>query len=131
MTETIQTSDPSQLLKTRLAGRVRELRKTQGLPRRVLSEMSGVSPRYLAQLEAGEGNISITLLDRIANALDVRVESLLAEDVPRSRDADRIADLYRSAPDEVQQRVRGLLAPQNPAALRAGRICLIGLRGAG
>ncbi|MEM9638039.1 MAG: helix-turn-helix transcriptional regulator [Pseudomonadota bacterium] len=131
MTETIQTSDPSQLLKTRLAGRVRELRKTQGLPRRVLSEMSGVSPRYLAQLEAGEGNISITLLDRIANALDVRVESLLAEDVPRSRDADRIADLYRNAPDEVQQRVRGLLAPQNPAALRAGRICLIGLRGAG
>ena len=46
----------------RLAARVAEARKLRGMPRRVLSERSGVSPRYLAQLEAGAGNISVLLL---------------------------------------------------------------------
>lgn len=131
MTETPPVSDPSQYLKVRLARRVRDLRKAQKLPRRVLSEMSGVSPRYLAQLEAGEGNISIALLHRIAIALDIRIDLLLSEDAPRDREVHRIAQLYRHAPNTVQQQVRGLLAPQNPAVLRAGRICLVGLRGAG
>lgn len=115
----------------RLANRVAETRKKRGLSRRVLSEMSGVSPRYLAQLEAGEGNISVLLLQRVAEALETRVEALLAEDIPLEHEVQRIGMLFRQAPLEVQYKVRGLLAPQNPAMLRAGRICLIGLRGAG
>ena len=43
----------------------------------------------------------------------------------------RVAALFRQAPIDVQQKVRSLLAPQNPNVMRAGRICLIGLRGAG
>ena len=62
--------------------RVRASRKEKGMPRRVLSEISGVSPRYLAQLEAGEGNISIGLLQRIAMALDQRIDWLVREDAP-------------------------------------------------
>lgn len=46
-------------------------------------------------------------------------------------DAQRIAALFEAAPAPVQQQVRSLLAPQNPATMRAGRVCLIGLRGAG
>lgn len=115
----------------RLASRVSEVRKQRGLPRRVLSEMSGVSPRYLAQLESGEGNISILLLQRVAEALDVRIEALLADDAPPDHDVQRMATLFRQAPEEVQDQVRSLLTPQNPRLLRAGRICLIGLRGAG
>ncbi|MBB4173097.1 XRE family aerobic/anaerobic benzoate catabolism transcriptional regulator [Sulfitobacter noctilucicola] len=115
----------------RLAARVAEARKQRGLPRRVLSEMSGVSPRYLAQLEAGEGNISVLLLQRIAEALDVRIELLLAEDTAPDHDVQRVAALYRQAPAGVQQQVSGILTPQNPNLMRAGRICLIGLRGAG
>ena len=93
--------------------------------------MSGVSPRYLAQLEAGEGNISILLLQRVAEALEVRIEALLAEDIPLDHDVLRVAAMFRQAPVSVQQEVQSLLAPQNPAMMRAGRICLIGLRGAG
>jgi XRE family aerobic/anaerobic benzoate catabolism transcriptional regulator len=119
------------LLVERLAARVREARKLRGLPRRVLSEMSGVSPRYLAQLEAGEGNISVILLQRIATALDLKIETLLAEDLPWDRDVQRVATLFRQAPGEVQQQVRAILSPQSPSMLRAGRVCLIGLRGAG
>ncbi|MCV3271759.1 helix-turn-helix transcriptional regulator [Roseobacter sinensis] len=132
MTETpLAAADRSRQLKERVAARVRSQRKAQKLPRRVLSDRSGVSPRYLAQLEAGAGNISIALLHRIAVALDVPIESFLSEDAPEDREIQRIASLYRDAPQEVQREVRRLLAPQNPALLRAGRICLIGLRGAG
>jgi XRE family aerobic/anaerobic benzoate catabolism transcriptional regulator len=126
-----EPNEPADAIIARLAVRVAKLRKQRGLPRRVLSEMSGVSPRYLAQLEAGAGNISVLLLQRVAQALDVRIETLLAEDTPLDHEVLRMAVLFRQAPLSIQQQVRSLLAPQNPSALRAGRICLIGLRGAG
>ena len=46
----------------RVGLRVRAARKRMGISRRVLAATSGVSPRYLAQLEGGVGNISIGLL---------------------------------------------------------------------
>ena len=58
-------SSTDQLL-ARLGTRVRAIRSDRRMPRRILSDLSGVSPRYLAQLEAGEGNISIGLLQRVA-----------------------------------------------------------------
>ena len=115
----------------RLAKRVRAARTAQGLPRRLLSERSGVSPRYLAQLEAGEGNISVLLLSRVAAALNVKIEDLVSDEGPLEDDVARVATLYRAAPAPVQGRVRALLAPDHPMAQRAQRVCLIGLRGAG
>lgn len=115
----------------RVGERVREARQRRGIPRRVLSEMSGVSPRYLAQLEAGEGNISIGLLQRIAVALDHRIEWLVGEDDPWTSDVLRVADLYRVANADVQQAALRILNPEPVEALRAKRICLVGLRGAG
>lgn len=116
---------------TRVGDRVRRARERKRIPRRVLSEISGVSPRYLAQLEAGEGNISIGLLQRVAMALDHRIEWFLAEDDPWSSEALRVADLYRAASDEVRDVVMKTLSPEPTEAMRARRICLIGLRGAG
>lgn len=69
----------------RVGERVRKARELKGIPRRVLSEVSGVSPRYLALLEAGDGNISIGLLQRVADALDHRIEWLVGEDDPGPR----------------------------------------------
>ncbi len=109
--------------------RVRAARVARGLPRRVVSERSGVSPRYLAQLEAGKGNISIALLQQVAAALGERVDHLVAD--PASGEAARMADLFRRAPAAVQDQVRALLCPEPLAGARAQRICLIGLRGAG
>lgn len=131
MTDTALPTDRSDEMIKRLAARVREARNARGLPRRVLSERSGVSPRYLAQLEAGAGNISVILLHRVATALDLKIETLLAEELLWDREVQRIAALYQQAPVDVQQQVRTLLSPQNPGVLRAGRVCLIGLRGAG
>jgi XRE family aerobic/anaerobic benzoate catabolism transcriptional regulator len=116
---------------TRVGERVRKARERKGIPRRVLSEMSGVSPRYLAQLEAGEGNISIGLLQRVAIALDHRIDWLMGEDDPWTSDALRVADLFRGANSDVQKAVLRTLSPEPVKSQRAHRICLIGLRGAG
>ena len=62
-----------------LGDRVRALRNEQGVTRKALSAASGVSERYLAQLEAGEGNISVLLLRKVARAMGVPVESLVRE----------------------------------------------------
>ena len=118
-------------LMTRVGERVRRAREGKGIPRRVLSDMSGVSPRYLAQLEAGEGNISIGLLQRVSNALDHRIEWFLAEDDPLSSDVLRVADLFRSASDDVRAAVMKTLDPAPAQVMRARRLCLVGLRGAG
>ncbi|WP_420569287.1 helix-turn-helix transcriptional regulator [Thalassovita sp.] len=123
--------DEVQSLIVRVGERVRKARERKGIPRRVLSENSGVSPRYLAQLEAGEGNISIGLLQRVAIALDHRIEWLMTEDDPWNSEALHVADLFRSANTDTRQRVMQLLRPESAQEMRAHRICLIGLRGAG
>src|SRR5215472_12417052 len=61
----------------RLGDRVREARARRGMTRKILARDSGVSERYLAQLETGRGNISILLLRDIAQALDIPVEALV------------------------------------------------------
>jgi XRE family aerobic/anaerobic benzoate catabolism transcriptional regulator len=123
--------DEVQSLIVRVGERVRKARERKGIPRRVLSENSGVSPRYLAQLEAGEGNISIGLLQRVAIALDHRIEWLMTEDDPWNSDVLHVADLFRGANAETRQQVMQLLRPESAGEMRAQRICLIGLRGAG
>ena len=66
-----------------LGRRVRNARHTAGLTRKQLAESSGLSERYLAQLEAGEGNISVLLMRRVAKVLQTDLERLVAE--PSSR----------------------------------------------
>ena len=63
-----------------LGDRVRAWRSEHGMTRKALSAASGVSERYLAQLEAGEGNISVLLLRKVARAMGVPVESLVREE---------------------------------------------------
>lgn len=127
----LKVDDTRHVLINRLARRVREVRKQKGLPRRVISELSGVSPRYLAQLEAGEGNISIALLERVAQALEVPIEALIARQISLEPEAQRIARQFENAPDDVRAQIKSLLSERKTTGLRTGRICLMGLRGAG
>lgn len=118
-------------LLSRVGERVRKVREQRGIPRRVLSEKSGVSPRYLAQLESGAGNISIGLLKRVAHALDIRIEWLVSEEDPWTSDALRVAEMFRKSNGDVRDSVLKLLQPETPKTMRSKRICLLGLRGAG
>lgn len=108
---------------------VRTARTARGMPRRVLSEASGISPRYLAQLESGQGNISIALLQRVARALDLRLVDLLGD--PQSRAEQQLLGLFRRADQATRLAVLHRLEVAAEVPDRAHRICLIGLRGAG
>ena len=114
-----------------VAHRVRDARRRKRLSRRALSGESGVSERYLAQLEAGEGNISIALLLRVAMALEHRIEWLVGEDDPWSSDVIQAMELFRSADQESREAALLALQPKPEQNARANRVCLIGLRGAG
>jgi XRE family transcriptional regulator, aerobic/anaerobic benzoate catabolism transcriptional regulator len=70
---------------SRLGDRVRAWRAEHSMTRKALSAACGISERYLAQLEAGEGNISVLLLRKVARAMSVPVEELVREDVPDER----------------------------------------------
>jgi len=61
-----------------LGTRVRQVRNRRGLTRKATARDAHVSERHLAQLETGEGNVSIVLLRRIAAALDVSLAELFA-----------------------------------------------------
>jgi transcriptional regulator with XRE-family HTH domain len=56
-----------------------------------LAEKSGVSRRMLVAIEAGEKNVSLTTLDRVAEALEVAFSDLIQ--APDSRDPSRINEL--------------------------------------
>jgi XRE family aerobic/anaerobic benzoate catabolism transcriptional regulator len=117
-----------------LGDRVREARARRGMTRKILARDSGVSERYLAQLERGQGNISILLLRDIARALDLPLELLVLQGPEPPIDLIHTTEfLRRLRPEELTQ-ARQLLI-ENFAGVdmdtRRNRIALIGLRGAG
>ena len=115
-----------------LGQRVRTMRALRGMSRKVLAKVSGISERYIAQLESGKGNVSIVLLRRVSNAIGAHLEDIIPASEP-SPDWAVIRDLLRKAtPTQIAQ-AKDVLAGQGVAAQRrtfAG-IALIGLRGAG
>jgi len=74
-----------------LGERVRAWRNGHRMTRKALASASGVSERYLAQLEAGQGNISVLLLRKLAQAMRVSVESLVREGAEQDPARRRIA----------------------------------------
>ncbi len=59
--------------------RIRFHRTSSRMSRKRLAEVSGVSERYLAQLEAGQGNMSIALLRKVTAAIGLPLNVLLAD----------------------------------------------------
>ncbi len=120
----------------RLVGeRLRLMRARRGMSRRVLAKQSDVSERHIAQLEAGAGNISLLLLHRLAAALGVPIDELVA--VERAERAQGVVLLERLlerlAPEQLDEARLMLLERFHPTELapRRHRIALVGLRGAG
>ncbi|MCE4059694.1 helix-turn-helix transcriptional regulator [Pandoraea sputorum] len=116
-----------------LARQVRMLRAQRGMTRKQLAAQSGVSLPYLARVEAGTGNVSLAVLHKLAEALNVGVETLVAERSIHDGDLLILIEYLRQQSPEVLSRLRRqLVAPVAADAARMGqRIALIGLRGAG
>lgn len=114
--------------------RVRETRARRGMTRKLLARDSGVSERYLAQLETGQGNISILLLRQIARALDIPVEALVLGGPEPPVDLVHTTEFLRRLPAAELTQARRLLVQHFGGVdleARRGRVALIGLRGAG
>lgn len=120
-----------------LGARVRTMRAVRGMSRKVLAQTSGVSERYIAQLESGQGNVSIMLLRRLAEVAGVQLEDLVADPAGRPKDWVLIRELLMQAPPVVIDDVKALLTgrpldrPTQAANIQVDRVALIGLRGAG
>jgi XRE family aerobic/anaerobic benzoate catabolism transcriptional regulator len=116
-----------------LGKRVRELRSRRGMTRKVAAREADVSERHLAQLEAGEGNVSIVLLRRIAAALHVSLEELFAREVETPDGKQRIQEFLERLPNHrVEDAMLRLMRDFGPEEKkRRMRTALIGLRGAG
>ncbi len=117
-----------------LGERVRETRARRGMTRKILARDSGVSERYLAQLETGQGNVSILLLRQIAQALDTPLQALVLDGPEPPVDLVHTTEFLRRLPATELIAARRLLVEHFGGVdleARRGRIALIGLRGAG
>lgn len=115
----------------RIGEQIKVIRSRRGMIRKDLSKHSDVSERYLAQAETGKANISIALLWRIANALDVEISDLLPETSTRTVNTT-LLNLLRNMDDEDQKMSFSVLKGHFAQKIEKGHgIALIGLRGAG
>jgi XRE family transcriptional regulator, aerobic/anaerobic benzoate catabolism transcriptional regulator len=115
-----------------LGARVRAWRARRGMTRKALAADSGLSERFLADVESGKGNVSINSLEAAARALNISILELL-QDAPRPALA-RAQGLLGRLDDGQLDQACGLLTSTfglHDAPGRAQRLALIGLRGAG
>ena len=113
--------------------RVRKERQRRDITRKALADRSGVSERYLAQLESGLGNVSVLLLRDVGLALDLPADALLRDANDESPEIGLIQQLLRNMTPQRLAHARELLLRdlRDDPRERAGRIALVGLRGAG
>lgn len=113
---------------------VRRGRARRGITRRQLAIESGISERYLAQIEGGAGNPSVIVLKTIAQTMEMHVTELLPIAGKRNEQIARINDLMRRLDAAelpgIAQLIEQRLA-DGARSQRSHRIALVGLRGAG
>jgi XRE family transcriptional regulator, aerobic/anaerobic benzoate catabolism transcriptional regulator len=121
---------------TELGARVRAWRARRGMTRKQLAADSGLSERFLADMEAGKGNASLTTLQSVAGALNIATLDLL-QDTPRPA-LSRVMALVNRLDDAQLDAAYATLSAALGAQLglpspqgRDQRVALLGLRGAG
>jgi|ERR1017187_41978 XRE family aerobic/anaerobic benzoate catabolism transcriptional regulator len=112
---------------------VRAARARRGIIRKQLAHDAGVSERKLAQLEMGDGNVSIALLRRVTNALNIPISELFVDEKEPQPEKRFIQNFLEKLPDHRLKDVAQRLMREygEDVKLRWTRLALIGLRGAG
>jgi XRE family aerobic/anaerobic benzoate catabolism transcriptional regulator len=113
--------------------RVRQARARRSITRKALAEYSGVSERYLANLESGQGNVSVLVLRQVGAALNLAPDDLLRDKDDEPEALGTIRHLLHGMTPQRLARARDLLLRdfRDQPGERSKRIALIGLRGAG
>jgi len=112
---------------------IKRLRIQRGITRHTLAIKSSISIRYLAQLESGKGNPTITILKNIAYALNLTLKDLLFYKKNNTK-----VDLIKSKVDNYNNnQLKEVLNFLNnfdkkaPKKINKNKLALLGLRGAG
>jgi XRE family aerobic/anaerobic benzoate catabolism transcriptional regulator len=132
MSATTENEQDSKATLAELGSRVRAWRARRGMTRKALAADSGLSERFLADVEGGKGNVSINSLEAAARALNITVIDVL-QDAPRpalARTQGLLARLDDSQLDQAHS-LLGSTFGLKDALGREQRVALIGLRGAG
>lgn len=120
---------------TEMGERVRQLRARRGMTRKALSLAADVSERHLANLEQGQGNVSVLVLLQLTQALECSIAEVVGDITTSSPEWLMIRDMLSNKDDAVLRIARMAMGKALGASAKAPqknqRIALIGLRGAG
>ena len=63
----------------KVGNKIKKIRKDKNLSQEEFAEEIGISPAYLGQVERGQKKIAIKTLEKIAEKMDIPVETLICD----------------------------------------------------
>lgn len=66
-------------IKQKFGLKIKELRKIRGLSQEKLANLAEIDRTYLPTIEKGDRNVSIEIIEKLANALEVKIKDLFDE----------------------------------------------------
>jgi XRE family transcriptional regulator, aerobic/anaerobic benzoate catabolism transcriptional regulator len=128
-------ADSSRLYLAKLGEEVRKLRQRRGITLKRLAQLSGLSDRFLIEVEKGKANPSITSLVKLADALQTTLIDLLSSDSQTNTQnsntaVKQVMALLKNRPDEQVSRILSCLSSYLDGS-KGPHISLVGMRGAG
>jgi len=66
-------------VKLKFGLKIKELRKRKGISQEKLANLAEIDRTYLPTIEKGERNVSIVVIEKLSNALGVKIKDLFDE----------------------------------------------------
>lgn len=95
---------------TLIGMRIKKIRKSRKITQDRLSELSGISPQHLSQIESAKTKLSLPTLINICNALNVTADKLLCDVLTAETTAELNSDIAEMFGDCTADEVYIMLA---------------------
>lgn len=115
-------------VQTRLGARVRDLRQRRGWTQEDLGERSGLSYKFIGEIERGLGNPTIDSVDQIARAFAMDVSDLFSREQPEMTYAPLTADDFavvreaQASLSSIEDIMKRLDASAKPKAKKRAKV---------
>lgn len=83
----------------KIGQRIRKIRKAHGMSQEELAEKVGISVTHMSHIETGNTKLSLSVFVSLAQALNVKTDELLYDDLNQIRDlnTNEILEMLRSS----------------------------------
>ena len=85
-----------------VGARIWQIRKARGWTREKLAEMADISVQFLADIERGAKNMTVTTLRKLCAALSVSTDFIVNDTAPAAEEEALWLELYRALPQEAR-----------------------------